>query len=75
MLFTAETNDGRPFYAYIKLTLLKLGEFYEAQQRKGPIDLNTLGTVLKTGWGHQPPADVHAQIVAEHGEPLQPSRD
>ncbi len=70
ILFTAETNAGKPFHTYIKLTLLKLGEFQEAQAKGSPIDLNTLGQVLETGWGHEPNADVHAKIVAEHGEVL-----
>lgn len=68
ILFLAENNAGKPFHAYIKLTLLKLAEFQEAKDNDRPIDLNTLGTVLHTGWGHQPPADIHAKIVAEHGE-------
>jgi hypothetical protein len=70
VLFTANTDEGRPFFAYIKLTLLKLAEFHEAQAKQGPIDLNRLGTVLETGWGHQPPKDVHERIVAEHGDVL-----
>ena len=70
ILFTAETNAGKPFHAYIKLTLLKLAEFQEAQAKGSPIDLNTLGEVLETGWGHKPNEDVHAKIVAEHGEPI-----
>ena len=68
ILFTAETDDGRPFHAYIKLTLLKLAEFHEAQQRGAPIDLNSLGTVLHTGWGHEPSPEAHARIVAEYGD-------
>lgn len=68
ILFTADTKEGRPFFAYIKLTLLKLAEFHEAQAKKAPIDLNRLGQVLETGWGHTPPEEVHSRIVAEHGE-------
>jgi len=71
ILFTADTNDGRPFHAYIKLTLLKLAEFQEAQAKAAPIDLNTLGQVLETGWGHEPHPDTHAKIVAEHGEVME----
>lgn len=70
MLFLAKNNAGRPFHAYIKLTLLNLGKFQEAQIRNAPIDLSTLGTVLHTGWGHEPNPEVHAKIVAEHGEIL-----
>jgi hypothetical protein len=70
MLFLAKNNAGKPFYAYIKLTLLKLAEFQEARLKDRPVDLNTLGTVLTTGWGHSPPQEVHDKIVAEHGEPL-----
>lgn len=68
MLFLAENNAGKPFHAYIKLTLLKLAEFQEAQVKNAPIDLNKLGTVLHTGWGHAPNPEVHAKIVAEYGE-------
>ena len=71
ILFTAENRDGKPFHAYIKLTLLKIAEFQEAQQRNAPIDLNRLGTVLHTGWGHDPDPEVHAKIVAEHGEVME----
>lgn len=70
ILFLAQNNAGKPFYAYIKLTLLKLAEFQEAQLKNRPIDLNKLGTVLTTGWGHEPPFEVHDRIVKEHGEPL-----
>lgn len=70
VLFTADTNEGRPFYAYIKLTLLKLAEFHEAQSKNAPTDLNRLGEVLKTGWGHEPPQEVHEQIVEEYGDVL-----
>ncbi len=73
ILFTAETNDGRPFHAYIKLTLLKLAEFQEAQLKSAPIDLNQLGTVLETGWGHEPSQEVHEKIVAEYGEVIDPN--
>ena len=71
ILFTAETKEGKPFHAYIKLTLLKLAEFHEAQAKSAPIDLNQLGTVLHTGWGHQPDPEMHQKIVAEHGEPIE----
>ncbi len=71
ILFTAENNADKPFHAYIKLTLKKLVEFQEAQQRNAPIDLNTLGEVIHTGWGHDPDPEIHAEIVAEHGEVLE----
>ena len=70
ILFTAETKDNKPFFAYIKLTLLKLAKFQDAQEKKAPIDLNRLGTVLETGWGHEPPKEVHERIVKEYGSIL-----
>ena len=70
MLFTADTNDGRPFHAYIQLTLNKLATFHEAQLKGAPVDLNKLGKVLHTGWGHQPDAKTHEKIKAEYGEPI-----
>ena len=70
ILFTAETNDNRPFFAYIKLTLLKLAEFQKAQEKGGPIDLNRLGEVIETGWGHQPPKELHEKIAKKYGDIL-----
>lgn len=70
MLFTAENNNGKPFYAYIKLTLIELAKFYEKQDKGEPVDLNRIGQVLETGWGHEPAAEVHQRIIDEYGPTL-----
>ena len=69
ILFTAENREGRPFYAYIKLTLQKLAEFYDLQANDKPVDLNRLGDVLETGWGHEPDPAVQQRIIDTY-EPL-----
>jgi hypothetical protein len=75
ILFTGKTDEGKDFYAYIKLTTQKLGEFYLAQEREAPINLASLGQILASGYGEKPPLDVQNSIKEEFGDIFQDLKD
>lgn len=69
-LCAGRIKDGREFHAFIKMDI-ENGQRYRADLAKGvPLDLNSYGEILHTGWGKEPDAATCALITEKHTDNL-----
>lgn len=52
----AETEDGRHFYAYVKIPLEKYEAYIRCRDAHDKINYDDFGEVILTGWGRTPDA-------------------
>ena len=65
-LFSGRLQDGRKFYAYVRLNPSEYMEYKLKIECKEPVDLSRY-ELLHYGWGDQPSAEVRALMEKEQG--------
>lgn len=57
----------RPFWAYVAMKPSLYKEYFTKVMAGQGIDLKTYGDVIESGWGDEPPQEIHDRMVAEYG--------
>jgi len=74
-LCTGTTSSGRPFHAFIKMTVDNYLR-YQADLKSGrPMNLGSYGDVIHTGWGREPDEDTKARILRDHTDMMKIVRE
>jgi hypothetical protein len=67
-LCTGQTKDGRGFYAFLRMDMDSYDRYRDALLNGGPIDLNSFGTIVHTGWGKKPDAATSSWVMKTYTE-------
>jgi hypothetical protein len=67
LVYLIQGNDaGRPAWHYVKIDRMKLAAFRRAL-KTGSLDASDYGTILKSGWGKDPPKKIVKWIRDTYG--------
>jgi len=69
-LCAGQIKDGRDFFAFLQMDIESHQRYRQDLSQGRPMDLNSYGKVLHTGWGKEPDEATSAMVMKKHTDNL-----